>query len=86
MISATDNILQGGVLQVCVCSSVQMCLATRYSKMARGRRLKVGSPFIMQPFFHSSKAAKYIFGMIIGAQGSLCADRGYSGLIRLWPL
>ena len=39
----------------------------------------------MQQFFHSFKAAKYIFGAISGAQGSLCADRptGCSGLIRV---
>ena len=39
----------------------------------------------MQPFFHSFKAAKHIFGVIKGAQGSLCADRptGCSGLIRV---
>ena len=49
--------------------------------MPRARRLKVGTPFIMQSFFHSFKAAKYIFGVIIGPQDSLRADRptGYSG-------
>ena len=35
-----------------------MCLAMNYAKMARGRRLKVGAPFIIQPFFHSFKAGK----------------------------
>ena len=77
------------VCYLCLRSSVQMCLATYYTKMARGRRLKVGAPFIMQPFFHSFKAGKkHIFGVTIGAQCSSCADQltGCSGLIRAWPL
>ena len=53
--------------------------------MARGKRSKVGTRFIMQPVFHSFKATKYIFGVIGSVQGSLCADRpnGCSGLIRV---
>ena len=36
------------VCYLCLCPSVQMCLATYNTKMARGRRLKVGAPCIMQ--------------------------------------